>query len=358
MTINHDALKKRMAGSRGPQFGWKAKENGNKVRILPPAARFIGAWDQMTDLAITFKIHYFRIEGKQTAVSRCLDELKQRCPACESYRAHKKSTDPALVELAKSVRAADQYLFNILDINNLQAGIQAWPANYTCWVKIMEIAANPAWGNVVDPENGVDFEITMTPGNRSRTGHNQYSVMPSPHRTNVQAVLDAIEDWRGKLDSLDANIIEPKTPEEILELLDEMGLPPVGGKSGATKTSPIAPPTTTSGGGPTVISTPATVSIPGAVPSVPAPTPIAPVPATIAPPTPGAAAVNPVATVTEQRVPLPVHYDPGPNFVEKVPEAQRPANAPRCFGAYAPSIHRCQPCPSVVDCQMKFIEMM
>jgi hypothetical protein len=109
------------------------------------------------------------------------------------YRTHKKSTDPGLVEMAKSIRAADQYLFNILDINNLQAGIQAWPANYTCWDKIMEIAANPAWGNVVDPANGVNFDVTMTPGNRSRTGHNQYSVMPGDggQRTTVEAILDS-----------------------------------------------------------------------------------------------------------------------------------------------------------------------
>ena len=385
-TPNFEALKQRRAGSsRG--FGWKAKENANKVRILPPHSKFIGNWDQMTDLAVTFRIHYFKIEGKQTEVSRCLDELKQQCPACAMSRAHRKSTDPGLQELAKSIRASDQYLFNILDINNLQAGIQAWGANYTCWDKIMEIAANPAWGCVVDPANGVNFEVTMTPGNRSRSGHNAYSVTPEPQRTTVMAILEAIEGWQEKLNTLPDHITPPKTAEEISGYLDDMGFPPITGSRppGGGAPLPVNPAVQAIpvGGAPMAISipgapataAPAPVSIPGSpMPAVAPASTTAPAPVTI--PT-GAPASIQIPSATPAPVPIPVqtgpqlvtdrpaaasiatatsiHYDPGPNYTPKVSDAERPVGAPRCFGDYAPTVHRCQPCPVLVDCQYKLL---
>jgi len=51
-----------------------------------------------------------------------------------------------------------------------------------------------------------------------------------------------------------------------------------------------------------------------------------------------------------------VHYDPGPAYVTKVPDASRPVGAPRCFGDYNPAVHKCNsPCPVRGSCQMKML---
>ena len=361
MTINHEALKKRRAG-RGSS-GWKPRDGVNKIRILPPKSIYLGAWDQMVDLAIPYKMHFFKIEGRPTEVTRCLEEVKRPCPACATWRAFRKSSDPAMEQLAKDIGPSDQYLFNIIDLSNVQSGIQKWGANFTCWDKIMEIGANAAWGNVVDPADGVNFEINMTPGNRSRTGWNQYSVMPEPQRTTIMGILDGangqpgIANWQKELDSLEDQITAAKEPEEIASLLAEMGFPPVGG-SKPRAALPAASPTPLAAAPaplpaaraalPVASASPVPVGVPAAVPvGVPAAVPV------------GIPAARPVAAVA---VPQSVaghsvvHYDPGPAYQPKVTEEDLPVGAPRCFGDYDPRIHRCQSCPVVADCQMKMLD--
>ncbi|KKL72278.1 hypothetical protein LCGC14_2086470, partial [marine sediment metagenome] len=237
MGLDHDKLKQRRAGARSGS-GWRPKAGVNVLRFLPPHSKYLddgpADWEDLENLAIEYKMHYFKIEGKPTEVSLCLDELKQRCPACDMWRAHRKSDDPGLVEMAGEISPADTYLFNILDLNNLQAGIQRWSANWTCWDAIMEIGGNHAYGNVVDPADGIDFIITLTPGSRTKSGFNQYSALPLPTRTNVLPVLEPIADWRNQLDALADQITGAKKPEEITALLTEIGFPPPGGAAPVT----------------------------------------------------------------------------------------------------------------------------
>lgn len=375
MTIDHNKLKANREGNRKTGLGWKPKDGPSRVRILPPASRFLDNWDQMDYLALKFEVHYFNIEGRKvTEVSRCLSDLKQRCPACSISRAFKDSEDPGLKEMAKKVRSTSNYAFNMLDLNNLQAGIQKWAANFTCWDKIIEVGANPSWGNIVDPANGVDFTVTLTPGNRTKTGRNQYSAVPEPQRTNVMPILEAVEGWRVLLDGLDSVITEPKEASEIIGFLEEMGFPIAGlaQQFGVTPKALSAAPIAT----PVPSYTPAPVQVPAAVPlavSVPAaaapvpiavpsaPVPVAGAPIPIAVPVPTAGGeptrpkVAPVATLLSAVGASAVHYDPGPEYKPVVSDFERPAGTPRCFGDYEPKVHRCQPCPAMSDCQMKML---
>src|SRR6266576_2787450 len=149
--INHDRLKQRRTESSRSGNGWKPKEGENKVRVLPPGSKYLAAWDQMEDIAVGYEMHFFKIEGKQpTEVTRCPKDLKLPCPACEAYWTIYKSTDPGMKELARQIKSVRVYLMNVIDLNNVSAGIQHWPANYTCWDKILEMVANPSYGNVLD----------------------------------------------------------------------------------------------------------------------------------------------------------------------------------------------------------------
>lgn len=399
--LNYDKLKSTLAGSRGS--GWKPKVGQNRVRVLPPGSAYLEAWDTMTDAAVHYRMHFFKIGGNVVDVSRCLEDLKQRCPACDAWRAYRGSEDPGLKQMAGDVRAGDQYLFNILDVENLQAGLQPWAANYTCWSKVMEIVANPEWGNVLDPANGVDFNVKLTAGSQSRTGYNSYSVTPVPSRTNVVPTLDAIDpNWRRALDGLEANVGEAKDAAEIAALLERIGFPtahgyaappvahrspnvppalgyPYGGGAGTGAPSYVpSPPTAAapayapppaslrpdplpSEAAPASWQVPAPATVPA--PSFPAPAPVGP-PAPPAPPRPAPPVAGPPvglpAPVAGPPAGLPapgVHYDPGPTYRPKVPDTDRPVGAPRCFGDYDPTVHRCQPCPVVAACQLRLLNV-
>jgi hypothetical protein len=346
MGLDHDKLKRTRAGARGG-MGWKPKPGDNKVRILPVHSRFLTDWEAVEDLSLPYKIHFFRIEGRPVEVSRCLEAFQKKCPACDTWRVHRKSTDVGLEQLARDIAPAEQFLFNILDLNNLQAGIQQWASNWTCRDKIMAIAANAAWGNIIDPADGVDFVVNLIPGSQARSGYNTYEVTPQPQRTNVMAVLEAIPDWEEALNELETKIPPAKTAEEIAGLLDEMSFPPLGGAAAAVAprpatapAQPIVPANTPAADASATAAPAATTSAPPPnTAAAPAPTPVA----AAAPATP------PPAAATE------VHYDPGPEYVPKVADDDRPAGSPRCFADYKPEVHRCAPCPVLTPCQMRML---
>lgn len=342
--VNYDKLKQRRSGAR-QSSGWKPKDGENRVRVLPPHSSIIGAWETMEDIAVSYKIHYFKLEGRPTEVSLCLNEQGQPCPACETWRAWRRSEDPGMKEMARQISPSDKYMLNILDVNNLQAGVQHWGANYTCWDKILEIAANPAWGNVLDPgPGGVDFIVNLTPASKSRTGFNSYSVMPVPDRTSVLDTLAQDPEWKAKVDSLADESADMKTADEIYALLEEIGFPPPPGRANpAPVPAAAAAPPVAAQTAPPVAAQPAPPTPPVAPPAA------APVGATASPPP---VEPDPPAAAT---APAGVHYDPGPNYEPKTPIEQIPAGAPRCFGDYNPDVHSCASCPQMTECQMKLL---
>ena len=375
MGIDHEKLKQARAGARGGS-GWKTQPGANRVFVLPPHSRYLNNWEELENLAIPYKMHFFKIEGRVTEATRCLEDLKQRCPACNTWRIFRKHDDPALKEMAKQISPSDQYLFNMLDINNIQAGVQRWAANWTCWDKIMEIAANPAWGDVCDPANGVIFVVTMLVKGQTRSGRNAYSATPEPQRITMMEVLKTIENWQGVLDELEGSLSQPKEDTEIRTLLDEIGFP--------TTDKAAQPPAAQTPGNvatldpePVMAPGPTEVAAPGPVPAVVATPPANPsvvaapaVPQTVTPsaeptaPAPGPAVVPAEATGAPPLQPTievattvvgTIHYDPGTDYIPKMTDAERPANAPRCFADYDPRVHQCAPCPATTTCQLKML---
>src|SRR5690606_11842926 len=133
--LNHDKLRQRRARS-GTGAGWRPKVGQNHIRILPPRSRYLDDWDAMDDVAIVYRLHFFKVDGRPADTARCLEDVGKRCPACAAWRAHRKSEDPGLAELARAIAPSSRYLINIIDLSNVQAGVQAWEANWTCWDKV------------------------------------------------------------------------------------------------------------------------------------------------------------------------------------------------------------------------------
>ncbi len=375
MGIDHDKIRKARAGGRGGR-GWRPKNGPNTIVVLPPHTRYMADLDSVEDFSIMCGIHYFKIEGRRGEASRCLEDLGRPCPACIAWRTHRKSSDPVLAEMAAEIKMSEQHLFNILDVNDLEKGVQAWGANWTCWDGIMDIGGNPQWGDVIDPTNAVQFTVTLTPGTQTRTGRNTYSITPNPNRVNIMSVLEAFEDWREKMDALVDNAPEEKTVDEILGLLREIGLPEVA-MPGATRAAAASPPSTTDAA-PTATSPVASAAEPSALsltPAAGAPGPVAAAPVGSGAATPltlGASTAAPAEPMTlgekpeaptptpattaapAAPAPTPVHYDPGVDYVNPLGEpVEAVGNVPRCLGDYRPELHLCPPCPALSACQKK-----
>jgi len=342
MALNHDRLAKTRARSAGS--GWRPKDGKNLVRLLPPHSRYLTDWEALEDIAIAVKIHFLRIEGRPTEVTLCWEDEslgteKKRCPACAAWRGFRKSEDQALKEMTRNISPSDLHLMNIVDMNNTAQGIQYWSANYTCWDKMLEIAANPSWGNVMSPVDGVDFEVTRTPEGKSRTGFAQYSVMPLPNRTSIAEVLAKVEGWQTVLDGLEDQRPAAKEPAEIIALLEEMGFVVPGGHGKRAPVGTSSPPLARS-----------SVAPRPQVPAAPVEEEEEETDEEEAPPPRGMGSGKKKAAGAKEP-----HYDPGPDYEPKYPVEEHPPGAPRCFGDYDKTRHRCDPCPVQADCQMKYL---
>jgi hypothetical protein len=351
MALAHDKLKQTLAGAKAG-FGWKPKDGENKIVVLPPGSTFVNNLDGFTDISWRFRGHYFRIEGRQGEASRCLQDLGEACPACAMVQHYRNSTDPAMAEKAKQLRAAEVYVINVIDINNPAKGVQRWGANWTCWTKIMEVAANPDWGYVYDPNNAVVFVVKLTPRGQSKTGYNSYEVTPTPNRVSVTKLIAEGEGGWGALDGMEDGAMASKSAAEVTGLLKEMGFP-VQTAPG----SPTPPPAPVASPPPAA---PGIVPMAMAPPMVPPPS-VAPPVSTAAPVAPGVVPVGnsaaaPPLTATPPATPSGmIHYDPGPGYTPKLADNLRPPGVPRCFGDYNPGIHQCKTCPVMADCQFKMI---
>lgn len=335
--LNHKALAEKRS-RKG--FGWKPKEGENRIRVLPPTSEYFNEGVELDYLAVRYKVHWFKREGATTEVGLCLREIGETCPACAMWSKYREDADPALKEMAREINPSGQFLMNVLVIDNLQAGIQVWDSNWTCYDGIMEIASNPAWGDILSPSNGIDFIVKKTPGSAHRGGYPQYNVTPLPERTNVMPVLEAIDGWKNILDELEAQKHEAIPKARVEELLSEIGFPDyTGGATATPRPAPSAPaPSTPSPGSPP----------PSAQNTTPAATPT---------PQPASPAPQPAeATPTPQPAPADVS---GKTTEPTVPESELPNNAPdgapACFGDYNPDVHPCPTCDFIADCQLEVI---
>lgn len=223
---------------RGSGTTWRPKEGVNPIRVLPPTREY---FDDFIDyFALTFHIHYFRQQGYDTEVTRCLRDKHEYCPACEMAQKFRDSDDPALKETAGDIKRVERHAMNILDLEDPESGIQPYHCGYTVHNEILEYIASPRWGDIIDPRDGHDIDLKLTPASKSRSGYNSYSVQPNPDRTTVVSALP--ENWMDELDKLKYSLPEYKESSEIetilarlnfpVEVADDDGPEPQGGGGG------------------------------------------------------------------------------------------------------------------------------
>jgi hypothetical protein len=396
MALNFKALKDKQENRRGGS-GWQAKDGNNLIRVLPPASAYFGG--EIEDIAHSFKVHFLKKEGEDTKVTRCYRDKKTTCPVCEVWFKFRKSDDPALAKMANEIRGVDRFLLNILDMNNLQAGVQQYTANYTVYNGILEYAANPMWGDVLSPEAGRNFFVELTLAAKSKTGFNSYKVQPDPQASNITGILAQLPGWQEKLDELAAQVNPYLEAEELQAFLDKVGFPPdlprasvpghtFGAPAGWGQPSapqqPLSPPPafapppqpgfpapTYSAPAAAPVAAPAAPVYAPPVQPAPAPEPeqpseftaepswlqqapaaapvAAPAAPVYAPPAQPVAVPQPVVAAPVQPTPVaaPVMMAAAP----VAPEAA-PAGHPACFGDFDPRRHPCDGCPSRAECQI------
>ena len=259
MPLDLDKLNQKKA--RRSVSGWTPKEGDNTVRILPHTKRYFD--ESLDDFAVEFYSHFLKAEGMDTVVVRCLRDKGEKCPFCESVRSHRESTDQGLKKAADDIRRAERHLMNIVDLTNIDSGIQHYECGPMVYDGVLDYAANPQWGDIFSPEKGCNLILNLISALKSRSGYNTYKVQPHRESTDIRPHLK--DGWEGRLDEVSAAIPEYPSPD-VVTLWMEVLFPGTAGNSGAAPNpAPVAPPT----GNPAapVATPPAAQPTPAAAPS-------------------------------------------------------------------------------------------
>jgi len=165
---------------------WAPKVGYNNIRFLPP----------YSEKGVPYKkvwMHYG--VGEENALVICPRKMTtdpevllgervpvSKCPICSLVEKLFHSEDPRALEKAKSLSAKPRYYYNILDLDNLKAGVQVYSAPAKIHDDLAKIWSNPKFGDVFDPEAGFDFIL-----HRDGTGiTSRYSLqIADPNRTAI-----------------------------------------------------------------------------------------------------------------------------------------------------------------------------
>jgi len=167
---------------------FKFKEGVNRIRIIPPFG------DRME----------FHSEAEQSwrvgpsyrgPITRA-DQYGQPDLVADEINRLKNLGDPASLARADQMRAKKNLFCFILDRDNLEVGVQGCSLNWTVFREVTALFADSEYGDVTNPDTGVDIKVTYTPGKKvgdKWVAKPAYGVVPSRNSTPLD-FPEAIEE--------------------------------------------------------------------------------------------------------------------------------------------------------------------
>jgi len=193
------------------------KDGENYLRILPPDVAFMaGSVDYISkDYLMHFKLG---VEGnfKSALCPRTFGKDK-KCPVCEAVWALYKTKDKSDESKAKDIRAKTRHLFNVLDLNAKEKGIQILEVGIKVYEKILLYVTNPKYGDILDLDEGRNGVLTKTNKAETKTGFEDYDFVADPDKTSIRSFLPP--NFKDVIASLETKIPKVKSYEEIKALL-------------------------------------------------------------------------------------------------------------------------------------------
>lgn len=218
MSINIQGLKDRFdrKGSEKPDR-LTLKDGDNYIRILPPSLEALtGDVDYMS---MDYLMH-FNLGPEKNKASICARSFnkKAKCPICETvWQMKDHSKDPGDKELSDKIKAKIRHLFNVVDLNEKEKGIQVLEVGPLLYREIMVYMTNPNYKDLLDVESGHNITLTKRNQKSTASGFVEYGFVPDPQKTSILPSLPA--NWKDAVDSLKGKVPPSKTYDELKAIL-------------------------------------------------------------------------------------------------------------------------------------------
>ena len=209
------------------------KDGDNYIRILPPSVEALtGDISYMSrDYLMHFGLGPEKRKAAVCARSFNTETKKFKCPICEAAWILKdKAKDPSDIEMYGKIKAKIRHLFNVIDLNNKEKGIQVYECGPQVYKMIMLYMTNPNYQNILDIEHGNNLTLTKHEKGKTNSGFVEYALVPDPQKTSIVTSLPA--NWKDVVDALKAKVPPQKGYDELKAIMygededEEMGPTP------------------------------------------------------------------------------------------------------------------------------------
>lgn len=219
MGVDPKQLQERF-NKKGNQRGdrMKLEDGENYLRLLPPTMEYLK--ESVDYISVDYLIHYrLGYEGNyQHEVCPRTNGKQNRCPVCEAVNKLYATKDASDKELAGRIRAKTRYCFNVLDLNNLEKGVQILEQGSQIYTEILKFIANPKYSDILDLDKGRNVTITKIPEKESPSGFVKYEFIPDPDVTSVRDKLP--KNWKEQVSKLKESVDKPKSYDELRKILE------------------------------------------------------------------------------------------------------------------------------------------
>jgi hypothetical protein len=173
----------RYSKKRGVEF-WKPKEGDSLVRILPP-------WNDEGVWYLEVPYHYGLGEENKRAI--CPKRLLgKKCYICEKVKELQNLGNDAK-PLAEKIRAKNTFYYNILDLKDLDKGVQIMQSGVTIFKDLLFYDLDEEWGNITHKKTGYNIVINREGTTATNT---KYKVSPKKNSSPLTdpSVLENLFD--------------------------------------------------------------------------------------------------------------------------------------------------------------------
>lgn len=210
MAIDLDKMRKKLSALKNKGGGnfWKPPEGKSTIRILP------------TEDGDPFKAFHFHYNLGKHGFLCPKKNYGDDCPACNFVKDLYAEGDDESKAMAKDLSARQRFFSPILVRGKESEGVKIWGYSKTVYEELLSLVLNPDYGDITDPSEGVDLQITYG----KEDGARYPSTKIDPRRKSSEMCADMSE---GECDSLLESIpdfdtlYEKVSTAEVQKMLDE-----------------------------------------------------------------------------------------------------------------------------------------
>ena len=174
-------------GGSGIKY-YKSRDGKSTIRILP------GLGDNPDLFFRERGVHWHVGPNDDRVVCPNLtDDAGLPCAVCEAIAVLSKGTDEDKA-MAREMRVRREYMFNIIDRENMSAGVQVWTAPPSVMGIIATFVEDPDYGAIWDPVDGTDFIVSRQKKGRIYDYSDSYlkrkSSMLAEDEKSIMALLE------------------------------------------------------------------------------------------------------------------------------------------------------------------------